>query len=95
VTSASSTAPVGSRYAILARLPVRRSFTIVVSFEEGWWKADVRELPGIAAHLSEPGGAEAAAREAIGFALGSDPSSFDVDVIVRSREARVAYSDAS
>jgi predicted RNase H-like HicB family nuclease len=91
----SRTASLGSRYAILARLPVRRSFTVVVSFEEGWWKVDVRELPGITAHLSEPDCAEAAAREAIGLALGADPGSFDVDVIMRPREPRIVYPDPS
>jgi len=95
MTLASPVAAAWSRYGILARLPVRRDFTVVVSFEDGWWKADVRELPGVEAHVSDHRDAEAAAREAIGYALGADPGSFGVDLVIRPRRARGALSDAS
>jgi predicted RNase H-like HicB family nuclease len=78
----------GSRYGILTRLPVRRSFSAVVTFRDGWWEGDVRDLPGITVHTSDVDSAEAVLREAVGLALGADPGSFDLAVSVVHRERR-------
>ena len=60
----------------------RRVFSVVVSFDDGWWKADVRDFAGVVSHTSELSMTDAAVREAIGWALGIDPGSFDLDLIV-------------
>ena len=78
----------GTRYGILTRLPVRRAFSAVVAFRDGWWEGDVRELPGIVAHTSDVESVEAVLREAIGFALGADPGSFDLVLSIVQRERR-------
>lgn len=70
----------------------RQRYEVVLTFRGGWWAVEVPALPGVVTHTSDPWRADAIIREAIAWALGADPATFDVDVQIVPRADREEFA---